>query len=456
MVANRKTILIVDDDEVILRVLERDLEQAGFAVVKAGNGKEALEIVSRDTVDIVISDISMPEMDGLAFCEQLRRRPACADIPFIFLTVHGGEQAKIRGLRSGADDYVVKPFNTGDLIARAEILYDRIQRKRSGDTLKGNLREVGLCEILQLFELTRKRGVLHVDTDAGKGTIAFADGTLMDATWNDLQGEDAVLEMFALAAGNFRFQSQEVSSGTIGQSISFMLMEAARLTDELAAFADHIPSATTLLRLQKPFEGDDADAHSASRAITDGCADLAALQRALRMSAVRLGLAVGKLIAGGFVTMGGAPPADEAGQAVAGVARPVKILVAFTDDRMLSRCLSLMGEPGDHPLKRSGLSESSRVTVGSQVYDLFCLRGEKRFSFMWELVLRTSTGALYLLTTDDDAEHAAFFSAKPTSLRKPVVRVSLGTTLRHSDGVRVVATPDDMRQALEAVRTSAA
>ena len=75
MVANRKTILIVDDDEVILRVLERDLGQAGFAVVKAGNGKEALEIVSRDTVDIVISDISMPEMDGLAFCEQLRRRP---------------------------------------------------------------------------------------------------------------------------------------------------------------------------------------------------------------------------------------------------------------------------------------------------------------------------------------------------------------------------------------------
>jgi two-component system alkaline phosphatase synthesis response regulator PhoP len=119
MAANRKTVLIVDDDEMVLQLLERDLRQAGFVVVKAGNGKAALEIVSRDAVDIIVSDISMPEMDGLAFCEQLRQRPDCADIPFIFLTVHGGEQAKIRGLRSGADDYLVKPVNTGDLIARA-------------------------------------------------------------------------------------------------------------------------------------------------------------------------------------------------------------------------------------------------------------------------------------------------------------------------------------------------
>jgi hypothetical protein len=126
--------------------------------------------------------------------------------------------------------------------------------------------------------------VLYVDAAGGKGTISLADGTLMDAAWNDLQGEDALLEMFALTDGTFRFQSGEVSSSTIGASVSFMLMEAARLTDELAAFADHIPSGTTPLRLQKPFEGDDADAHQVSRAIAEGRTDLAAVQRALRMS----------------------------------------------------------------------------------------------------------------------------------------------------------------------------
>lgn len=456
MAANRKTVLIVDDDEMVLQLLERELGQAGFVVVKAGNGKEALAIVSRDAVDIIVSDISMPEMDGLAFCEQLRQRPDCADIPFIFLTVHGGEQAKIRGLRSGADDYLVKPVNTGDLITRAEILHDRIQRKRSMGTLEGNLREVGLCEILQLFELTRKRGVLYVDAAGGKGTISLADGTLMDAAWNDLQGEDALLEMFALTDGTFRFQSGEVSSSTIGQSVSFMLMEAARLTDELAAFADHIPSGTTPLRLHKPFEGDDADAHRVSRAIAGGRMDLAAVQRVLRMSAVRLGLAVGKLVAGGFVVTGSVIPAAETDREAAGAAKPVKILIAFTDDRMLSKCLLLVGDPGDHPTKRSGLSESSRVAIGERVYDVVCLRGEKRFAFMWELVLRTSTGALFLLTTDDDAEHAAFFAARAASLRKPVVRVCLGAAPHQGDEVRMLATPDDMRQALETVRMSAA
>ena len=399
----------------------------------------------------------MPEMDGLAFCERLRQRPDCADIPFIFLTVHGGEQAKIRGLRSGADDYLVKPVNTGDLIARAEILYDRIQRKRSMGTLEGNLREVGLCEILQLFELTRKRGVLYVDAAGGKGTISLADGTLMDAAWNDLQGEDALLEMFALTDGTFRFQSGEVSSGTIGQSISFMLMEAARLTDELAAFADHIPAGTTPLQPEKAVRGgrrrcppgkpgDRRGAHR-SRRRPAGAADVRRQARSGGQESWSREDSSPREVSSRQRKPTGRPR---------GAAKPVKILIAFTDDRMLSKCLLLMGDPGSHPTKRSGLSESSRVAIGDRVYDVVCLRGEKRFAFMWELVLRTSTGALFLLTTDDDAEHAAFFAARAASLRKPVVRVRLGAAPHQGDEVRVLATPDDMRQALETVRMSAA
>jgi signal recognition particle receptor subunit beta len=96
------------------------------------------------------------------------------------------------------------------------------------------------------------------------------------------------------------------------------------------------------------------------------------------------------------------------------------------------------------------------VAAGERVYDVVCLRGEKRFAFMWELVLRTSTGAIFLLTTDDDAEHAAFFVARAASLRKPVVRVRLGAVPHQGDEVWVLATPDDMRQALETGWMSAA
>jgi hypothetical protein len=210
------------------------------------------------------------------------------------------------------------------------------------------------------------------------------------------------------------------------------------------------------LVLRRPFDGDDADAQVVHRTIMEGCTDLAAVQRTLRMSDVRVRLAIGKLVEEGCVAAGSASSACEREKSAEAVARkPAKLLVAFTDERVLSRCLSLMGDIGSRPMQRSGLSEFSRVTVSSQVYDVVCLRGEKRFSFMWELVLKTSEGAIFLLKTDEDKDHAAFFSARAACLGKPVVRVCLGATLRSSTGVHVVATPEDMLRALSVLHPPA-
>ncbi len=106
-------------------------------------------------------------------------------------------------------------------------------------------------------------------------------------------------------------------------------------------------------------------------------------------------------------------------------------------------------------MQRSGLSDFSRVTMSSQVYDVVCLRGEKRFSFMWELALRTAEGAIFVLKTDADKEHAAFFSARAACLGKPVVRVCLGASLRSSTGVQVITRPEDMQRALSVLRPAA-
>ncbi len=453
MALHSKTVLVVDDDELVLALLEADLRQAGFAVRTAANGKEALATVLREPVDIIVSDVTMPEMDGLEFCERIRQSPEHVDIPFIFLTAHGGAGQRIRGLRSGADEYIVKPVNAADLVARVEILYDRIQRKRSVSTLKGNLRDVGLCEVLQLFELSRKQGVLCLDAPTGKGELALADGSLVNAVWNDLEGEDAVFQMVTLSEGEFRFLSKAVPPGNVVQPISFVLMEMARLTDELATVERHIPAGGAPLIVRGPYEGEDADAQAVYTALAEGCTDCAAVQRALRISDVRLRLAVGKLVKGGWVaakgpstTGAGTTPAEAAG------GKPAKLLVAFTDEQALSRCLSLMGDVGGHTMQRSGLSDFSRVTVSSRVYDVVCLRGEKRFSFMWELALKTSEGALFLLATDADKEHAAFFSARAACLGTPVARVCLGAGLRSSTGVQVIRTPDDVLHVLAALR----
>jgi len=452
---DRKTILVVDDDDIVLCLLEHDLGQAGFTALKAANGREALNVVLREPVDIIVSDISMPEMDGLEFCERIRRTPEFVDIPFIFLTAHRGEGERIRGLRSGADEYLVKPFSVNELITRAEILYDRIQRKRTVNTLTGNLRDVSFCEILQLFEMTRKQGVLSVKASTGKGTLSLADATLMNAAWNDLEGEDAVFEMFGLKEGTFRFQPKEVSPGNLAEPIGLVLMETARLTDELATLESRVPAATARLRQSRPFEGEDADALRVSRAIAEGCTDVTAIQRGLRMSGVRARLAIAKLIEGGFISAESSSPAYPSPAPAEGAGtKPTKILIVFTDDGMLSRCLSLMGDAADLPVRRSGFSDFSQMSISSHLYDVVCLRGEKRFAFMWELVLKKSDGAIFVLKTDDDKEHAAFFSARAASLQKPAIRVSVGPGLRDHAGVRVVATPGDMLQALSVLRRS--
>ncbi len=456
MAQHPKTVLVVDDDELVLALLEADLRQAGFAVLTAANGKEALSLVSGKPVDIIVSDISMPEMDGLELCERIRQSAAHVDVPFIFLTARGDAGAMIRGLRSGADEYLVKPVDATDLVARVEVLYDRIRRKRSVSTLTGNLGDVGLCEVLQLFELSRKHGVLHVDAPTGKGELAVADGALVNAVWNELAGEDAVFQMFTLKEGGFRFQPKALSSGNVVQPISFMLMEMARLTDELATVEGHIPASGMPLIVRAPFEGEDDDARAVHRAIGEGRASVAALQRALRISDVRLRLAIGKLVEMGCVAAGSASSAGAVEAPVeAADGKPAKLLVAFTDESALSRCLSLLGDVGNHPVQRSGLSDFSRVTVSSRIYDVVCLRGEKRFSFMWELALKTSQGAVFLLAADADKEHAAFFSARAACLGKPVVRVCLGASLRSSTGVQVITTPQDMRRALSALRPAA-
>jgi hypothetical protein len=258
--------------------------------------------------------------------------------------------------------------------------------------------------------------------------------------------------MFTLQRGEFRFRPTAVSAGNVVQPISFVLMEMARLTDELATVEGHIPASEAPLVLQGPFDGEDDDAQAAHRAIADGCTSLSAVQRALRVSDVRLRLAVGKLIDAGCVAVASA---SQAGEAEAPGAKPAKLLVAFTDERLLSRWLPLLGEAGGRAMQRSGLSDFSRVTVGSRIYDVVCLRGEKRFSFMWELALKTSAGGVFLLATDADKEHAAFFSARAACLAKPVVRVCLGATLRNPTGVRVVATPEDMRSALSVLQPAA-
>ena len=120
-----KKVLLVDDDPILRRVLQNSLEQKGYQVISVGSGSEALIQFEQDIPDIVVSDVSMPEMNGFEFCRQLRSQPSGKLIPFIFLSAMGEVDHRIQGHTIGADSYLTKPFEMKELLANIEALIER-------------------------------------------------------------------------------------------------------------------------------------------------------------------------------------------------------------------------------------------------------------------------------------------------------------------------------------------
>ena len=123
-----KRILVVDDDLTLRKVLKNSLEQKGYQVISAASAEDALKEFSQDVPDIIVSDISMPEMDGFEFCRQLRSQPSGKLIPFIFLSAKNEVEDRIQGHTIGADSYLTKPFEMKELLANIESLIERSRR----------------------------------------------------------------------------------------------------------------------------------------------------------------------------------------------------------------------------------------------------------------------------------------------------------------------------------------
>lgn len=119
-------ILVVDDDTHIREVVQFALEKAGLEVIEAGDGRKALELFSRLKPDLVILDITMPEMDGLAVCREIRKS---FDTPILFLSSRADEVDRVVGLEIGGDDYVTKPFSPRELVARVQVILKRARVK---------------------------------------------------------------------------------------------------------------------------------------------------------------------------------------------------------------------------------------------------------------------------------------------------------------------------------------
>jgi two-component system phosphate regulon response regulator PhoB len=123
----RPLVLVVEDETALQQVLAYNLERAGFAVEQAFDADEALTLIAERTPDLIVLDWMLPYMSGLELCRQLRRKAATANLPVIMLTARGEEPDRLRGLDTGADDYVTKPFSIDELVARMRAVLRRVR-----------------------------------------------------------------------------------------------------------------------------------------------------------------------------------------------------------------------------------------------------------------------------------------------------------------------------------------
>lgn len=251
-----KKVLIVEDDPTSVTFLERILSKNGFSVASAENGRAALEKISADPPDIILSDIIMPEMGGFELFNCLLQSEESADIPFVFLSVVTDPQEQLKGLRMGAGEYLTKPLNGKELLETIEKVMDKAEKFKAGARevdFGGSLNQVGLPEVIQVLEINEKTGEL-VLTGANRepiGRVFLRKGQIIHAVSDALEGEEAFYNLMHHHKGYFTFHSREISAPeTISQQNMSLLFEASRLSDEAKAIDSRITNPDATLRLK--------------------------------------------------------------------------------------------------------------------------------------------------------------------------------------------------------------
>lgn len=214
------TILIADDEPEIRTLLRLYLENENYQIIEAENGKQALELLKKEHVDLCLLDIMMPEMDGYEAYKKIRE---IKDIPALMLSAKGEEYDKLQGFELGIDDYVVKPFSIRELMARIGVILQRNQKNRKKTEAEGAYQEVEKYEFKGLsvnvlarevfvdgvrVELRPKEYDLLFFLVRNRG-IVFSREALLEKVWGfDFMGDDrtvdAQIKMLRHALGEHR------------------------------------------------------------------------------------------------------------------------------------------------------------------------------------------------------------------------------------------------------------
>jgi two-component system OmpR family response regulator len=232
-------VLVVDDEDEYRELAAEAFRRRGDRVRTARDGVEALTLCLQDPPDVILSDLEMPRMDGWNLLRVVRSRAALTETIFLFLTVLGAEEERLRGYQLGVDDYVPKPYHPEEILARVDRLVARMRGSRRApdrEGLRGDLGQVSLASVLSFLELERKTGVLAA-TGEGAARLFLRDGRLVRVEVEGALADETAAErlhrVLEWTSGQFEFHAGEVAvSDEFRTTTAALLVEHSHLQDE--------------------------------------------------------------------------------------------------------------------------------------------------------------------------------------------------------------------------------
>jgi DNA-binding response OmpR family regulator len=231
-----RTVLVVDDNPLFRAFLRDVLSRRGFTVHEAGDGEQALKTALDKRPWLILTDVSMPGVDGIEFCRRVRNHSLIRHTPLIFLSGWDDYKDRYRGLEAGADEYLSKETPVRELMIRIQLVLKRYSdlggRAFKGPGMEGRLEIIGVPGLLQMCAQGRFTGVLSVGSAGRPAVVRFRDGEIVSAAAGGPTGADAIYELLSWSEGSFSFAPGEVEGTPLQPALAELLLEGCRRLDE--------------------------------------------------------------------------------------------------------------------------------------------------------------------------------------------------------------------------------
>jgi len=248
-------VLVVDDNQLVLDILSDAFSGEGFETRTARDAREAMSFLEQQRPDLIIADIVMPGMDGWSFFEAVQALPHCVDVPFVFLTQERELPSRLRGLRSGAQDYITKPFSVEEILARAHRVLERRTSARppargAAAPLTGHASIIPVADLLQLLAMNARTGALRLFGEA-TGRVFLREGRIVNALSGRASGLKALFRMLAWEDVEFQFEAGDEALESIASEIQgpseSIVVEGLVERDELQNLKSGLPGLDQVL-----------------------------------------------------------------------------------------------------------------------------------------------------------------------------------------------------------------